>query len=74
MLGLCQSVALDVVKKNNFVLTPGRYIDFKEEEDDGVEFEDKMMKLTSELSKQISMGSELNSVIKENLKRLGYEI
>jgi type I restriction enzyme M protein len=72
--GLCQSVPLDMVRKNNFVLTPGRYIDFKEEEDDGEIFEDKMEKLISDLKLQINKSSELDIVIKENLKTLGYEI
>ncbi|MCJ7450067.1 MAG: type I restriction-modification system subunit M [Bacteroidales bacterium] len=72
--GLCKSVSLDEVRKNNYVLTPGRYIDFKEEEDDGEVFDEKMKKLTSELSEQILKSVELDSVIKENLKKLGYEI
>jgi type I restriction enzyme M protein len=72
--GLCQSVPLDVVRKNNFVLTPGRYIDFKEEGDDGEVFEGKMKKLTSDLKEQMDKGSELDTLIKENLNTLGYEI
>jgi type I restriction enzyme M protein len=72
--GLCQSVPLDIVRKNNFVLTPGRYIDFKDEEDDGEVFEEKMKKLTSDLKKQMAKGSELDTLIRENLNTLGYEI
>jgi type I restriction enzyme M protein len=72
--GLCKSVSLDDVRKNNYVLTPGRYIDFKEEEDDGEVFEEKMTKLITELSGQISKSVELDSVIRENLKKIGYEI
>jgi type I restriction enzyme M protein len=62
------------VRKNNFVLTPGRYIDFKEEGDDGEVFEGKMKKLTSDLKEQMDKGSELDTLIKENLNTLGYEI
>jgi type I restriction enzyme M protein len=72
--GLCQSVPLNVVRKNNFVLTPGRYIDFKEEEDDKEVFAVKMKRLTSELKVQMDKGSELDTLIKENLNTLGYEI
>ena len=72
--GLCKSVSLEEVRKNNFVLTPGRYIDFKDEEDDGEEFEVKMKKLTSDLKEQMVKASELDTLIKENLKLLGYEI
>jgi type I restriction enzyme M protein len=71
--GLCQSVPLDVVRKNNFVLTPGRYIDFKEEEDDGEIFEEKMKKLTSDLKDQMSKSFELDNMINANLKKIGYE-
>ena len=72
--GLCQSVPLDIVLKNNFVLTPGRYIDLKEEEDDGDVFEEKMKKLASVLKEQMTKGTELDTLIKENLNTLGYEI
>jgi type I restriction enzyme M protein len=72
--GLCQSVPLDIVRKNNFVLTPGRYIDFKEVEDDGEVFDEKMKRLTSDLKEQMAKGSELDTMIKENLNTLGYEI
>jgi len=72
--GLCKSASLEEVRKNNFVLTPGRYIDFKEEEDDGEVFDDKMAKLTNELSGQMTKSLGLDMVIKENLKNLGYEL
>lgn len=72
--GLCQSVPLDVVRKNNFVLTPGRYIDFKEEEDDGELFEDKMKSLTATLSNQFAKSEELDNKIKENLRLIGFDI
>jgi type I restriction enzyme M protein len=72
--GLCKSVSLEEVRKNNYVLTPGRYIDFKEEEDDGEIFEEKMKKLTQELSEQIEKSSQLEAEIKKNLSSIGYEI
>lgn len=72
--GLCQSVPLDLVRKNNFVLTPGRYIHIKEVEDEGDAFEVKMEKLTSELKQQLDKGSEIDTLIRENLKSIGYEI
>ncbi len=74
MPGLCKSASLEEVRKNNFVLTPGRYIDFKEEEDDGEVFEDKMKKLTSELKEQMNKASQMDTIIKENLKSIGFEI
>ena len=70
--GLCQSVPLDLVRKNNFVLTPGRYINFKEVEDDGEVFEEKMKKLTSDLKIQMAKSSELDTQININLLSIGF--
>lgn len=72
--GLCKSVAIEEIGKNNFILTPGRYIEFKEEEDDGVEFEEKMNKLTSGLREQIIKSKELDEQIVKNLSSLGYPL
>ena len=72
--GLCKSVSLEEVRKNNFVLTPGRFIDFKEEEDDGVAFEETMKKLTADLSDQMSRAKELDNKIEENLSFIGYSL
>jgi len=72
--GLCKSVPLDEVRKNNFVLTPGRFIDFKEEKDDGVVFDDKMKNLTQELKGQMTKGNELDVEIAKNLRSIGYSL
>ncbi len=72
--GLCKSVPIEDIRNNNFVLTPGRYIEFKEEEDDGVAFEEKMKKLTSELKEQMIKAKELDDDITENLSSIGYTL
>jgi type I restriction enzyme M protein len=72
--GLCQTASLDEVRNNNYVLTPGRLIDFKEEEDDGEVFEEKMKKLTSDLKEQMAKACEPDAEIKKNLRSIGYEI
>lgn len=72
--GLCQSASLDEVRKNNYVLTPGRYIDFKEVEDDCEVFEEKMKKLSIELNEQFEKSNELQINIKENLSKIGIKI
>ena len=33
--GFCKVTTLDEIKQNDFILTPGRYVGFKPEEDDG---------------------------------------
>jgi type I restriction enzyme M protein len=72
--GLCKSVSVDEIRKNNHILTPGRYIEFKEEEDDGVTFDEKMKKLTSELKEQMTKSKELDNQIINNLSSIGYNL
>lgn len=71
--GFCKSVKLDDVKKHDFILTPGRYVGFAEEEEDPEEFEEKMKELTSELAEQFKKSKQMEQEIKANLKGLGYE-
>jgi type I restriction enzyme M protein len=48
--GFCGSATLDAMKKNAYVLTPGRYVGAAEVEDDGEPFADKMQRLAGELN------------------------
>ncbi|MCQ2530937.1 MAG: type I restriction-modification system subunit M [Lachnospiraceae bacterium] len=59
---------------NNYVLTPGRYVGIEEMEDDGEPFEEKMSKLTSELSELFVKSHELENEIRSKLEAIGYEI
>ncbi len=72
--GFCKSATHEEIRKNNYVLTPGRYVGLEEEEDDGIPFEEKMEQLTATLSEQMKTSNELDERIKGNLKELGYEI
>jgi type I restriction enzyme M protein len=72
--GFCKAATLDEIKKHDFILTPCRYVGFEETEDDDEEFEEKMERLTVELSEQFRKSEELEKKIKENLAGLGYEI
>lgn len=71
--GYCKSASFDDIKKNDFVLTPGRYVGAAEIEDDGIPFETKMAELTTKLSEQFAESAKLEAQIKANLKGLGYE-
>jgi type I restriction enzyme M protein len=70
--GLCKSVSIEEIRKNNHILTPGRYIEFREEDDDGVAFEEKMKRLTSELKEQMDKAGEIDDQIRKNLSSIGY--
>jgi type I restriction enzyme M protein len=72
--GFCKSATIEDVRKNNYILTPGRYIDFKEVAEDGIAFDDKMQTLTATLSAQMQKANELDEAIKVNLKKIGYMI
>jgi type I restriction enzyme M protein len=66
--GFCKSATIDEVRKNNYILTPGRYIEFKEVEEDGVAFDEKMKQLTATLKEH------LDKAIKINLEKIGYTL
>jgi len=71
--GYCKSSSLEDIVKNDYVLTPGRYVGIAEEQDDGVSFEEKMTVLSNSLFSQIKSSEELDLEIKNNLAILGYE-
>jgi len=72
--GFCKSAKLDEIKKHGFILTPGRYVGTEAQEEDGEAFDEKMRRLTGELSQQFNKSAKLEKEIKKNLKGLGYEI
>jgi len=72
--GFCKSAKLEEVEKHNFILTPGRYVGFPEEEEDDEEFEEKMKRLTAELAEQMREGQRLDKEIKKNLESIGFRI
>lgn len=71
--GFCRSVNLGEIAEHGHVLTPGRYVGTEVVEDDGEAFADKMQNLTSQLTKQMAKGAELDLLIRQKLGGLGYE-
>jgi len=61
------------IARNDYVLTPGRYVGTAESEEDSEPFAEKMMRLTAQLNEQFKQGAELEAQIKANLGELGYE-
>ena len=72
--GFCKIAKLDDITKNDYVLTPGRYVGLAKQEDDGEPYEVKMKRLTGELKKQFEESKRLQDEIKDVLKELGYEM
>ncbi|MCG2720122.1 MAG: type I restriction-modification system subunit M [Nanoarchaeota archaeon] len=71
--GFCKSATLEEIRKHNHILTPGRYVGIEDEMDDGEPFEEKMKRLTGELTEQFKESKKLEGEIKENLKKIGWE-
>lgn len=71
--GFCFSADLATIQKYDFVLTPGRYVGTELEEEDDIIFAEKMAALTSQLKTQFEDSSKLETQIKKNLERLGYD-
>ena len=72
--GFCAVADLNEIEKHEFILTPGRYVGIEEVEDDGEPFEEKMARLTSELSDMFKKSHELEEEIRKKLGAIGYEI
>ncbi len=70
--GFCKAAKLEEIRKQNHILTPGRYVGAEEEEEDEEAFEEKMKRLTSELTSQMEEGKKLDEEIKKNLGCIGY--
>jgi type I restriction enzyme M protein len=69
--GFCKSATLEEIRGHGYVLTPGRYVGAADVEDDGEPFEERLARLSAELSKQFHAARELEKSIISNLERLG---
>lgn len=72
--GFCAVVDTEEIAKQDYILTPGRYVGIKDQEEDGEVFEEKMKRLTSELSNLFMQSHELEAEIREKLGAIGYEL
>ena len=74
ILGFCKTTTLEEVQKQDYILTPGRYVGLEELEDDDELFDEKMTGLTTELAKMFVKSHQLEEDIKQRLGAIGYEI
>lgn len=72
VVGFCKEASIEDIEKQEFVLTPGNYVGNADIVDDNEPFEDKMTRLTTELYDLFDEASEIEMVIKNNMKVLGY--
>ena len=71
--GFCAVVTVEDIAKQDYILTPGRYVGIEKQEDDSEPFEEKMARLTSELGELFEKSNKLQAEIREKLGALGYE-
>jgi len=70
--GFCKSSNNDEILKNSYVLTPGRYVGFAEEEDNNAIYEEKMRELSKNYKKLNDESIKLDQEIKLSLKKIGF--
>ncbi len=68
------SASTEEIDKQEYILTPGRYVGVAEEEDDGIPFSEKMQGLTETLGEQFKESAKLEAQIKMSFAELGYGI
>lgn len=68
--GFCKSVAIEDIRAQGYVLTPGRYVGAAELEEDDEPFDEKMARLTKELEAQFEESDVLQKRIISKLQEI----
>ena len=71
--GFCAIATTEKISKQDYILTPGRYVGIVEQEEDDEQFDDKMRRLTDELSELFDQSHELEDEIRKNLGAVKFE-
>lgn len=62
VLGLCKIATIQEIEEKNYSLTPGAYVGVAEQEDDGVDFHERMNEIHAELAQ---LNKEANTLMAE---------
>ncbi len=65
VLGLCKVATIQEIEEKNYSLTPGAYVGVAEQEDDGVDFHERMTEIHNELAR---LNTEANALMTDILK------
>ena len=65
VLGLCKVATIQEIEEKNYSLTPGAYVGVAEQEDDGVDFHERMTEIHDELNR---LNTEANALMNDILK------
>lgn len=72
--GFCAIATTEEIARQDYILTPGRYVGIEEQADDGEPFEEKMNRLTKELAELFQQSHQLENEIKKRLAAIGFEV
>lgn len=72
--GFCAVASLQEMEKQDYILTPGRYVGIADVEEDSEPFDEKMARLTGELSEMFKQSHTLEEEIKKQLGSIGFKI
>lgn len=72
--GFCAVVETKAIAEQDYILIPGRYVGIEDKEEDSEPFEEKMERLTTELSELFKQSHVLEEEIKQRLEEIGFEI
>ena len=72
--GFCSVASINQIAEHNYVLTPGSYVGVAEANVDSEPYEEKMKRLSTELSSLFEEGENLEKRIRCNLEKLGFPI
>ncbi|MCK9247547.1 MAG: type I restriction-modification system subunit M [Solirubrobacteraceae bacterium] len=69
--GFCRSATLEEIETAGWALTPGRYVGAPEAPEDAEPIDEKIARLTGELTAALDESARLDAVVREQLGRLG---
>lgn len=72
--GFCKVATIEEIRENGYFLTPGRYVGIKDVQQESEPFEEKMERLTKQLSEQLKKSREFEEKIRKTLAELGFTI
>lgn len=71
VLGLCKIATIQEIAEKGYSLTPGVYVGVAPQEDDGVDFKERMVEIHRELLSLQAESNDLMDTISQNMKEMG---
>lgn len=69
--GFCKSASLAEIEAAGWAVTPGRFVGMAEAEVDSEPIDEKIARLTKELTEALDESARLDAVVREQMRRLG---